>query len=245
MTWNEDFFTLLYQEIFMSRKESEIDFDVELIQMATNVREGSVVDFCCGVGDILAGFEKKGFSTYGVDFSKDYVGKANKEYQQHNVFQGDALTYQFGKEFDLSINWFSSFGYFDDDRNKQLLTNISNHTKKQGKFALEIYNTYDLVRNYKDSILYEKEYLGEVVKVKRDSNLILTTRILEQKWLLEYRGNTYQYTTQNRVYFMDEIIQKLKQSGFSKVDVFERSKEKHVLKSPDLNSMRLLFIGEK
>lgn len=245
MTWNNDFFTLLYQEIFMSRKDSEISFDVELIQKATNIQGGTVVDFCCGVGDILAGFEKKGFSTYGVDFSKDYVDKANHVYQQKNVFQGDALTYQFGKEFDLSINWFSSFGYFDDSKNQQLLNNIYKHTKKQGKFALEIYNSYDIVRNYKESIEYEKEYLGKIVKVKRNSNFILSNRILEQHWLFEYCEKIYQYKTENKIYFMDEIIQKMKTSGFKKIEVFERSKEKQTLNCANINSVRLLFVGEK
>ena len=131
MTWNNDFFNLLYQEIFMHRTNEDIKFDVDLIKLATNIKEGSIVDFCCGVGDILEGFENEGFTTYGVDFAQDYVTKAKELHNQKNVVQGDALTYQFNKEFDLSINWFSSFGYFSDEKNQLLLDNIYKHTKKK------------------------------------------------------------------------------------------------------------------
>ena len=86
MSWNNDFFTILYQEIFMKRTENEINFDVNLIKLLTDKKSGSICDFCCGVGDILSGFEKNNFETYGVDFSEEYVQKANDKYKQKIKF---------------------------------------------------------------------------------------------------------------------------------------------------------------
>lgn len=245
MSWNNDFFTLLYQEIFMKRSKEEIDFDVELIQNISQKTEGSVVDFCCGVGDILEGFERKGFETYGVDFSADYVKKAQGKYAQKNVVQGDALSIKFNKTFDLSINWFSSFGYFDDNKNQQLLNNIFTHTRKGGKFILEIYNSYDVIRNFKPLLEYEKKYNEEIVKVKRESNYLVNERKLIQNWSFTYQEQIFKYETENQIYFIDEIINKMKKSGFKNIKVLERSKNTQELKEASLDSVRLIFIGEK
>ena len=245
MNWNNDFFTLLYQEIFMNRSKEEIDFDVELIQKISQKTKCTVVDFCCGVGDILEGFERKGCETYGVDFSAYYVKKANEKHAQKNVVQGDAIVINFNKTFDLSINWFSSFGYFDDNKNQQLLNNIFKHTKTGGKFILEIYNSYDVIRNFKPLLEYEKTYKEEIVKIKRKSNYLINERKLIQNWSFTYQGQTFNYETENQIYFIDEIIKKMEKSGFKNIKVLERSKNIQDFKEASLDSVRLIFIGEK
>lgn len=113
--WNDAFFTLMYQEIFMQRDNQKINEEVDLIlNLSKTDKPITIADFCCGVGDILSGLEKRGHTTYGVEYSLDYVNKAKKVYEQKNVYQGDALTLNFNKKFDLIINWNSSFGYFSD-----------------------------------------------------------------------------------------------------------------------------------
>lgn len=245
MNWNNDFFTLLYQEIFMNRSQKDIDFDVDSIINISHKTTGSIVDFCCGVGDILEGFERKGFETYGVDFSNEYVQKANIQYNQKNVIYGDALLINFNKTFDLSINWFSSFGYFDDNKNQQLLNNIFNHTKIGGAFVLEIYNSYDIIKNFKPILVYEKIYKNEPIKITRHSNYLIYERKLIQNWTFTYKKESFQYKTENKIYFVDEIINKMKIAGFKKIKVFNRNKVDSILTEATLDSVRLIFKGEK
>ncbi len=245
MSWNNEFFTLLYQEIFMNRNEEEIDFEVNLIKKLTNKNNGTVCDFCCGVGDILSGFSKHNFETYGVDFSNDYVIKAKTKFNQYNVIQGDALNIDFRTKFDLCINWFSSFGYFDDEKNQQLLNNIAKHTKENGKFILEIYNSYDIIKNFKNKIEYIKVYNNENIFVKRVSHFDLNTRILHQNWIFTYKNEEFSYKTQNKIYFIDEIINKMKKAGFKNIKVYERNKNDLSKVNATLNSVRIIFVGEK
>ena len=81
--WNKDFFNQLYYELFMYRDKDKVDFETEIIRQLTKLSPQSKIgDFCCGVGDILKSFEDKGYQTYGVDFSTDYVNIAHKKYQQ-------------------------------------------------------------------------------------------------------------------------------------------------------------------
>ncbi len=244
MNWNKSFFNLLYQEAFMSRSKEDIEFCVKLIRGVTSINQGSIVDFCCGVGDILSEFETCGFETYGVDFSQEYIKKAKKIYNQKNVFEADALNIDFNKKFDLAINWYSSFGYFDDEKNQLLLNNIFKHIKPGGKFVLEIYNSYDIIRNFKEKLSYEKEYNGSMVSVVRDSIYILNEKKLIQDWSFNYNGELFKYRTENKIYFIDEIIQKMKIAGFKNINVYNKDTKLIEFHPASLNSVRLIFVGE-
>lgn len=244
MSWNKDFFNLFYKNLFMSRTKEDIDFNVKLIKEITKRENGSVVDFCCGVGDILSGFKESGFDTYGVDFSEDYIKEANDFFKEKNVFHGDAITFDFNKKFDVALNWFSSFGYFDDIQNQKLLNNISKHVKEDGVFLLEIFSSYDIIRNFKEKIEYVKQYENKDVLIERVSDLDLKNRNLKQNWKFTTDEKVMHYETVNKLYMIDEIINKLNIAGFKKVRVLNHGNDL-VLSDVDLNSKRIIFIGEK
>lgn len=74
-----------------------------------------------------------------------------------------------------------------------------------------------------------------------------TTRILNQKWTFKDDENneSYCYNTQSHLYFLDEIIDKMKQVGFKNVQCFETPEVDITFKKPNLDSKRLIFIGQK
>lgn len=246
MSWNESFFNLFYQELFMSRTEERLEYETSLIAQITSMKpDDSIADFCCGIGDLLNTFSQKGYDAYGIDFSNEYVQVARNRFNLDNVFRGDALTYDFKKQFDVAINWYSSFGYFDNHSNQLLLDNIYRQLKSGGKFVLEIFNSYDIIRTYTDKLEYDKPYQGKNVHIIRQSRLDLEKREIHQEWDFEYEGNTQHYSTINKIYFIDDIINKMKAAGFKNISCFERPTHDIILNPATLDSKRLLFIGEK
>lgn len=245
MNWNKDFFNLIYQELFMKRDLDEINFDVDLITQITGIKNGGVVDFCCGIGDILSEFKRRGFQTNGVDLSREYVEKSKQINNKLGIVCDDALKVSFNKKFDLSINWFSSFGYFNDVENQKLLDNISNHTKDNGKFFLEIYNTYDILRNFKKILKYEKKFKNKNVGIIRTSDYCMRTRILKQNWLFNYDGDVFSFETKNKLYLIDEIIEMLRLSGFKNIEVYQRNKSGSPCETASMDSVRVIFVSEK
>lgn len=244
--WNKIFFNQLYYELFMYRDQDKVDFETEMITSLTQLSPCSKIgDFCCGVGDILKSFEDKGHTTYGVDFSSDYVKIAHEKYQQKNVMQGDALTYSFNQPFDLTINWFSSFGYFSEEQNILLLENMYKHTKPAGKIVIELFNSYDVIRNFTGQFQYTKEYQGKTIEIKRHSKLDLFQRRLEQLWSFNIEGKIETMNTSNRFYFIDELMTKLKNVGFKNIQCYERPETELIFKPATIFSKRLIFVGEK
>jgi len=248
MTWNKDFFNLAYQELFMNRSQKEIDFQVKIINKLSNINNPvHIVDFCCGIGDLLHKFQEQGNTVYGVDFSKDYIEKSKKVFCLNNVYEGDALTFKFDRKFDLALNWYSSFGYFSEENNQLLLKNIYEHLLPDGIFILEVFNSYNIIRNYSPVFNYLKTYNNKKIDIIRESSIDFTTRILNQKWTFKNDENheSYCYNTESHLYFLDEIIDKMKQVGFKNVQCFETPEVDITFKKPNLDSKRLIFIGQK
>ena len=146
--WNENFFNLDYYNFFMKRDDSQLTHDCNLILQLSNIPSGKIADFCCGSGQMIKYFNNLKYDCYGVDFSKEYVDIAVNQFNLNNVFQGDALYFNFNSSFDLVINWNSSFGYFNEEKNELLLINMYNQLNKNGKIILEIFNSYYILLNF-------------------------------------------------------------------------------------------------
>lgn len=232
--WTENFFNKLYWELFMKRTPEKVKQEVSLIKEVLGYNPHSVLDVCCGVGDILQELASDGkVKTMGIEWSDDYV---NNRYIS-TVVNGDACEKNTDEKFDLVLNWFSSFAYFDDENNKKMLQHCFNAT--QNIFIMEYFNSFNIMLNFKENLSYEK-LLNEVLwKIDRSTNLNPETREMEQRWVFTNGVETYEHNTKTKLYFPDEIVKMLKSAGFSKVEVFSHGGEDvNLLK---LNNPRLIF----
>ena len=236
--WTDDFFNTLYWELFMKRTDEQIQSEVDFITRLIGFQPQSVMDVCCGVGDILSGFAKNNAArTLGVEFSQDYV---NRRYIQ-SVIKADACEKQTSEQFDLVMNWFSSFAYFDKSNNKQMLRNCFDATGKV--FIMEMYNAYGTLFNFKELIEYDKKLNGKIYHIKRQAHVDVMTRCLCQKWTFSEGENTWSYDTSTQMYFADEIISLLKEVGFQTVELFSR--ENNELTPLDFKSPRIIVRAKR
>jgi len=80
-----------------------------------------------------------------VDFSKEYLSDAIKKAKKMKLkniefIRKDMRKIDFKEEFDLVINMFTSFGYFDDKDNFTFLKKVRRALKKGGKFIIDVKN---------------------------------------------------------------------------------------------------------
>lgn len=215
--WTDDFFNTLYWELFMKRTDEQVQTEVDFITQLIGFKPTSVFDVCCGVGDILAGFAQQGASkTLGIEFSQEYIAKRYLP----TVIQGDACESQTDEQFDLVINWFSSFAYFDNANNQRMLNNCFKATKKV--FVMEMYNAYGTLSNFREVIEYEKFFEGKNYHIKRLAHIDVLTRRLCQQWIFSDEKRTWCYDTSTQMYFADEIVALLKAVGFKTVEIYSR-----------------------
>lgn len=222
MNWNEAFFNKLYWHLFMKRTPEEVAVEVNLIkELLVDKKVSSLLDVCCGVGDIAAGLEKElGSVATGIEFSPDYI----QESYLKNMIAGDACIMQTDKTFPLVLNWFSSFAYFAPEKNKTLLTNCYNYC--EDTFLLESYNPYAVIFGFKDRFKYVKEHEGKVYNIDRKCNIAMDERMLYQEWMFMSEGKKNSYNTRSYLYFPDELKSLLQDIGFSKVEIMGRDKDK-------------------
>ena len=115
----------------------------------------TVPDIPCGDGRISAGLIEKGYNVTGVDISLKYIEKARSKTPMSGKFiVEDMRTGELDEKFDVVLNWYGSFGYFDEETNFKVLSRFSDFLNDGGLLILDLRNRdYLISKNY--VILYE------------------------------------------------------------------------------------------
>ena len=218
--WYEKWFSnKYYLEIYSHRDENEARDIINLLQryipLSTNAK---VLDVCCGAGRHSIELAKRGYDVTGFDLSSYLIIRAKeslRNLQETNLkaefFIKDMKDFSFNKEFDIAINIFTSFGYFEtDDENFKVFENVQKSLKPGGYFVFDFINP----DNLKKTLVSESEDVYDGVK-------ILQKRYIENKFVYKdiFIGDD-KYTERLRLYNVDDINTVFKTLGFDLVKTF-------------------------
>jgi SAM-dependent methyltransferase len=154
--WYKSWFnTQDYLDLYKHRDEEDAKRIVTLLFKNIKLNKGSdVLDLACGNGRHSVLFVKRGYNVTGIDLSEFLIKQAKeklkKEYRKYlsNLrFEiRDMRNINHEKEFDLVVNIFTSFGYFESDKdNEKVIHSVSRSLKPGGYFLLDFINNYYLV----------------------------------------------------------------------------------------------------
>ena len=115
--WFEEWFGVDYLRIYQRRDESDAERAIELIERnLRGHRIDAVLDLACGAGRHTRILGERWW-TVGLDLSMALLRVARRETTDAPYVRADMRELPFGADsFDLVVNLFTSFGYFDDDR---------------------------------------------------------------------------------------------------------------------------------
>lgn len=102
-----------------------------------------VLDLCCGMGRHSMALTRFGFRVTGVDLSEVLLAEAQRLDADGEVtwVRGDMRDVPLEGPFDAVVNLFTSFGYFDDERdNARVLGEIRRLLRPGGKFIIDYLN---------------------------------------------------------------------------------------------------------
>jgi ubiquinone/menaquinone biosynthesis C-methylase UbiE len=143
--WFKSFFKKdFYNFDFIPKKRTQEE--VSFIIKASGIKKGfKILDIPCGAARHSLELAKKKFDVTALDYSKEYLEDAVKKAQKTGLknitfVRKDMRKIDFREEFDLAINMFTSFGYFDDKDNYLFLKKIYRSLKKGGVFIIDIKN---------------------------------------------------------------------------------------------------------
>jgi len=230
--WWEEFFDDSYgrmglEVIDAERTRVEVDFIVGALELK---KREWILDLACGKGRHSLELARRGFSRVtGLDYTEDYLKKAReiKEAENLNVrlVQGDMRDIPFDAEFDAAYNYFTSFGFFADEKdNEKVIASVAKALKPGGRFLLETINRDQMIRNFFKLGWYERE--GEYVLKRFEIDLETSTLVSEWTYLRGKRKTVRQVRI--RMYSLHEMITMLRRNGLEFVSAWG-NKEKELL----------------
>lgn len=144
--FNSPYYHILYQHRDYLEAELFIDHLLSLLRPKENAK---FLDLGCGKGRHAVYLNKKGFNVTALDLSSKSIAYATPfensklEFYIHDMRKPFRINY-----FDLVLNLFTSFGYFENDRDDEAtINNISKALKPGGIFVLDFMNTKKVIAN--------------------------------------------------------------------------------------------------
>lgn len=238
----EWFDTEEYLNVYRHRNNYDARKIVDLILSNIELtKEAKVLDMACGSGRHSILFAEKGFQVTAVDLSTNLLNAAKSAAKiaglNIDFIRSDLRKFSICTNFELVINLFTSFGYFeDDDDNFKVFATAYKHLVKKGYFVLDYFNSRYIEKNL---VRESTENFGDEKIIQRRS--INGTRVNKQI-IIKSNGDEKHFRESVRMYKKCELFRAIQSSGFTIENIFGDSSGN----SFDLEtSPRIIIIARK
>ncbi|MBA3971728.1 MAG: class I SAM-dependent methyltransferase [Bacteroidetes bacterium] len=238
--WYESWFDSLYYHLLYSNRDmSEAELFINnIIELLTPKKHARVLDLACGKGRHATYLNKKGFDVTGIDLSPQSIEYAKQsETDLLHFYVHDMRKLFRTNYFDIALNLFTSFGYFENDRDDNAVINsVCKALKPGGIFVLDFMNS-------KKAIV---DLVTEETKTINNISFRITKKV-ENGFIVK----RISFTDKGKDHVFEERVKTLMLSDFEKY--FEANELKIVnlrgsYKLEEFNentSDRLIIIGRK
>jgi len=209
-----------YLDVYQHRNDDDAAKFLELILDQCNLSfDNSVLDAACGAGRHSILLASKGYNVVGFDLSKTLLLKAKEtaklKLTKTNFVRADLRNVWFNKKFDLVLNLFTSFGYFDnDEENFEFIRTAYSLLNKNGIYVLDYFNKNYLVNNLTSES--ERNLNGKKIIERRK---IVNNRIIKEI-LIADKNKENRFVESVRLYSKNEIISEFSRIGFNLIKTF-------------------------
>jgi SAM-dependent methyltransferase len=240
---SEGFWRELYPFMFPEKDMAEVDARMAQALKLANPRGKTALDLCCGAGRYSIALAKRGFSVTGVDLTKYLLDRGREAARAARVrikwVRHDMRDFVRPDSFAFVLSMFSSFGYFDDQRqDMKVLGNSFRSLEPGGVLLIDLMNMERLVKMKPlarpmrlpdgSSLLERHEILDDRIRVRNERSV---TR----------NGKTRSFKYGVTVYSAREMRRMMERSGFVNVKLYGSLNGDKQGKS----SQRLIVIARK
>ncbi|WP_441289720.1 methyltransferase domain-containing protein [Sorangium sp. KYC3313] len=195
--------------------------EVDFIEERLGVEKGAVIlDLACGAGGHAIEIASRGYSVVGYDLSLAMLARAADEAQDRgqklNFLQGDMREMTFEETFDGVYCWSTSFGYFDDEKNADVLARIRRALRPGGMLLLDIVNR-DYVASRQPSLVW---FEGDGCVCMDEMHVdFFTSRLKVKRTVMFEDGRSRELDYSLRLYGLHELGKVLHEAGFKVTEV--------------------------
>jgi SAM-dependent methyltransferase len=185
-----------------------------------------IFDQCCGIGSLAQPLAARGYTLVAVDQAQAYIDRARAEADAAGLcidyHAADAREFVPAQPCVGAFNWWTGFGYGDDDHdNARMLAAAFAAVEPGGVYLLDTMHAAGLLRGFQPQVVTRRAVPeGELVLV-RDSAIDLRTGTLAKRWTYFLPdGRRVEHRSRVRLYLPHELVALLEQVGFVDVELF-------------------------
>ncbi len=214
--WWETLFGDDFSRAYRPMTEPQLRREVDFILEQLNVAPGAVIlDLGCGQGEVCVELARRGYAVVGYDLSVYQLAMAGDNAQRAqakiNFLQGDMREMAFEQMFDAVLCWDTTFGYFEEEKNLDVLTRIRNALKPNGRILIDVMNRDFAARETP----YNHWFEGDGCVCMDDMNLDwITNRLRVKRSIILDDGRSKELQYSVRLYTLAELGRMLHDSGF-------------------------------
>jgi SAM-dependent methyltransferase len=243
--WWEELFNDDYLHAMERVTDDQIAREVHFIEESLGVEQGgALLDLACGTGRHAVELARRGYEVVGFDLSLAMLARAGEDAQEReaklNFVQGDMRDMTFDEQFDGVYCWNTSFGYFEEDKNAQVLDRVHRALKGGGLFLLDVVNRDFLVRQSPSLAWFEGDGCICMDEMSVD---FITSRMKVKRTMMLDDGRSQEIEYSMRIYSLHELGRVLHEHGFTVREVSGRLSTPGVFFGGD--SPRSMILAEK
>lgn len=179
-TFDEDYL-YFYAHLTPELSERQADLIWRLLDMEPGMQ---VLDLACGHGRIANRLAARGARVTGLDRSSMFLELARREAEETGVtvdyVEGDMRAIPWEERFDRVVSWFTSFGYFPDEENREVLRQMHAALRPGGRSLIELIHRDWMMGHLREQIVVERgdDHLVDHNRFDPSSGRIQTERVI-------------------------------------------------------------------
>lgn len=218
MEWFESWFdTPYYHLLYSNRDYTEAEnFITKLTKELQLPTSSTIIDLACGKGRHSVFLNKLGYEVLGLDLSKQSI-EHNKQFENETLhFKVHDMRDTIDSEpVDAVFNLFTSFGYFDNEKDdKSVFQSVYNSLKPGGFFVLD-YLSEEFVRAtlVPETTIHREGIDFKIAKKIENRHVIKDIRF-------ETEGKSYHFFEKVKLHTLETINSYATECGFERIKIW-------------------------
>lgn len=239
--WYENWFSsVYYKTLYRDRDEHEAEQFVEtLLNHLRPMPDSRMLDIACGEGRHSRQLAEHGFDITGIDLSYQCIRKAQSMQHDHLQFMVHDMRFPFYiNYFDYAFNFFTSFGYFANNRDHVMAAkSFAAGLKKDGLLVIDYLNVRYTVDNLvPEERITKGDYIYDITKTVTDKHIIKNIKITDKE------NQQHYYAERVAAFELSDFLQIFKKAGLSLVGTYG---DYNMNSYDPISSKRLIMIFKK
>lgn len=239
--FDKNFFEFYKKILTAKRTKREVEFIIKILRLKPGLK---ILDLACGWGRHAIEFAKRGYKVVGQDINYFLLQEGKKICLKENVkinwIRSDMRRIPFKNEFDVIVNLFTSFGYYEKEEDCQkVIFEIAKALKPKSYFVLDVINREKILHPYKPKRIIRTKN-GDVLIIETNFDLI-SSRSNEQRTLILKNKKPKKFFISVRIFTLTDLI-----SMIQKADLIFKKVYGDYSGAPfNLKSERCIIVAQK